>query len=258
MKIFALSDPHLALATPGKEMDRFGEQWVNHPQKIAAAWRECVGAQDLVLVPGDISWAMRLPEARADLEFLGSLPGRKVLVKGNHDYWWASHAKVKGVLPPGIDALQADALQVGEVLLAGTRLWDLPDTRFGPIIDWQPTDGAKISPEDEGPDTELSRKIFRREVSRLTRALQGLAALKAPEGLLRIALTHYPPVGPDLAANEITELFETHRIRHAVFGHLHAVRQDLNPPPFGERAGVRYHLASCDYLEFRPRFIDEV
>src|SRR5882672_9439245 len=102
MRVFALSDPHLSFGTPGKTMDRFGPQWVDHPAKIERAWRERVGERDLVLVPGDISWAMGLEQARPDLEFLARLPGIKILGKGNHDYWWSSISKLRHALPPGM------------------------------------------------------------------------------------------------------------------------------------------------------------
>ena len=88
MKIFALSDPHLAFATPDKKMDTFGEYWINHPVKIKQNWERFVGEDDLVLIPGDISWAKRIEGALADLHWLDQLPGRKIILKGNHDFWW--------------------------------------------------------------------------------------------------------------------------------------------------------------------------
>ena len=259
MRVLALSDPHLAHATPGKEMDRFGEHWVRHPERIAAAWRETVREQDVVLVPGDISWAMRLEQARPDLEFLAALPGTKILLKGNHDYWWQSVGKVRAVLPERMFALQADALRVGDVAFAGTRLWDVPEVRFGDLIDWQPNADGSISAERTLDDEEQSRKVFRRELGRLRRALaqldRGPPTRDAP---CKIVLTHYPPCGPDLEPTEVTELFESHDLRHSVFGHLHAVRRDRVPAPFGEKRGIGYHLTSCDYVDFRPVLIEEV
>jgi hypothetical protein len=259
MKIFALSDPHLALATPGKEMDRFGDHWLDHAGQIASHWRATVGAEDLVLVPGDISWALRLPQALPDLDFLGKLPGRKVLLKGNHDFWWGSISRVRQSLAPGMWALQADAVRVEDVVITGTRYWDDPDLSFQDVINWQPNPQAAISSARTEADAEKSRKIFVRECARLQRALQHLdedpQLRSAP---LRIALTHYPPCGPQLQESFAATLFPKYGIHHAVFGHLHAVKKDLDPPPFGRRGNVHYHLTSCDYLDFKPLLIDEV
>jgi len=254
VKVFALSDPHLSFATPNKKMDRFGAQWVGHPQKIAARWAEVVADGDIVLVPGDISWAMKLEQARADLAFLGALPGTKVLLKGNHDYWWRSASQVRAALPPRMYAVQADALRLGEVAIAGTRLWDLPGISFHDIIDWRP--GA-ISEERTIADEEESRRIAARELLRLERALAALDQA-ARGATLRIAITHYPPTDAALAETPATRGFQEHGVQASVFGHLHCLRRDLPRPPFGTRGGVRYSLASVDAIDFRPIEIAQV
>ncbi len=122
MRAFALSDPHLALGTPGKEMDMFGPQWVDHPTTMARSWDASVEPDDLVLVPGDISWAGNLEGAAADLAWLDARPGAKVLLKGNHEHWWHAISKVRAALPERMHALQGDAVRVGDVALCGTRL----------------------------------------------------------------------------------------------------------------------------------------
>src|SRR5262249_47822628 len=111
MAVFAISDLHLGFAVD-KPMDRFGPQWAGHPEKIERAWRERVAEGDTVLVCGDTSWALKLDDAAPDLAFVGRLPGRKLLIRGNHDYWWGSLAKVRRSLPPGVDLLQNDARQI--------------------------------------------------------------------------------------------------------------------------------------------------
>jgi predicted phosphohydrolase len=260
MKVFALSDPHLSFGTPGKEMDRFGPQWVGHPRKIESAWRERVGDGDLVLVPGDISWAMGLEKARPDLEFLGRLPGTKVLGKGNHDYWWSTITKVRQALPPKTFALQADAVRVGDVVVGGTRLWDIPGASFREWIDWKPEPGKPaemISAEPSAEQAAETARLWERELGRLERALAEIERL-ATGGALRIAAVHYPPCDPELRATAATRAFESSAIRHAVFGHLHSVRRDTPRAPFGERDGVRYHLASCDWIDFTPQLVAEV
>ncbi|HPE46709.1 MAG TPA: metallophosphoesterase, partial [Deltaproteobacteria bacterium] len=126
MKVFALSDLHLSFGSD-KPMDIFGAHWEDHPVRIREAWERSVSADDVVLVPGDISWAMKLHEAGADLSFVHALPGTKVIVKGNHDYWWTTLSKVRQALPPSIIPLQNTAVRFKEVGIAGSRLWIDPD-----------------------------------------------------------------------------------------------------------------------------------
>ena len=132
MTLFAIGDLHL----PGgeeKPMDIFGDHWENHFEHIAADWRARVKDGDVVLIPGDISWAMQLERAVPDLQKIGALPGRKVLIKGNHDYWWNSVSKLRRVLPEGMSALQHDALDMGDFVVCGTRGW-IPAFRNFSII----------------------------------------------------------------------------------------------------------------------------
>jgi predicted phosphohydrolase len=283
MRVFALSDPHLSLGTPGKTMDRFGPQWVGHTQRMAAAWDARVAAEDLVLVPGDISWASDLASVRPDLEWLAARPGTKLLIKGNHEHWWpASRRKLEAALPPGVRALQADAVRVGDVAVCGTRLWDVPGVSYHDLILWQ---GEPISPERSEEDAAASLKVYQREVGRLERALEGLDAT-AP---VRIAMVHYPPVGPaepaepaapegaareespgeafggapaeaglgpgslwKLPDNELTRRFEEASVGQVVFGHLHALDPGRGWRVGGVRHGVRYTLASVDFIDFQP------
>ena len=136
MTLFAIGDLHL----PGgeeKPMDIFGDHWENHFAHIAADWRARVKDGDAVLIPGDISWAMQLECAVPDLQKIGALPGRKVLIKGNHDYWWNSISRLRRMLPEGMSALQHDALDMGDFVVCGTRGWMFP------------TGDAPLAPEDE-------------------------------------------------------------------------------------------------------------
>jgi len=256
VRLFALSDPHLSFGTPNKTMDRFGPQWVGHADKIERAWRASVGADDVVLVPGDISWAMNLEQARPDLEFLGRLPGRKVLLKGNHDYWWSTIGKLRAALPPGMHAVQGDVVRLGPFAISGTRLWDQPGVSFHDAIDWQPREGGMVSAEPEAGDLAEAARLFERELGRLERAMEALAR-EGRDAAVRVAITHYPPCGGDLAPTRASALIEQAGARHCVFGHLHSLRRDLARPLFGERAGVRYHLASCDWIDFAPLRIAE-
>jgi len=138
-------------------MDVFGDHWRDHAAVIERSWRDQIAADDLVLLPGDISWAMHIQDAMADLAWIDALPGRKVMCKGNHDYWWSSKGKVRAVLPPSISVVDCDALLVDDVVLCGTRGWAVPGDR------------------DFNKTTDL--RIYERELNRLDRALAGAQVL---------------------------------------------------------------------------------
>ncbi|MBM3985077.1 MAG: phosphoesterase [Planctomycetes bacterium] len=257
MRVFALSDPHLSLGTPGKEMDRFGPQWVGHAAKMAAAWDASVRADDLVLVPGDISWARDLEQVRPDLHWLAARPGTKVIGKGNHEHWWPdSRRKLAAALPPGVHALHAEALRFGDVALCGTRLWDVPGQSWHDVIAWE---GEPISAEQTEADAAAALKVYQRELGRLERALAALDR-SAP---LRIAMLHYPPVGPAevaaggagaprLRGSELTSRFEQAGVQHVVFGHVHALKAEARTRIGGTLNGVSYRLAAVDFIDFAP------
>jgi predicted phosphohydrolase len=252
MRVFALSDPHLSLGTPGKEMDRFGPHWVNHTEKMAAAWDAKVRAGDMVLVPGDISWARDIAGAAPDLAWLAARPGTKLLVKGNHEHWWPeSRARLRTVLPPGVHPLIGDAVRMGGVSVCGTRLWEVPGVSYHDVIAWQ---GEPISPELTPEEAAAARKVYQRELQRLDRALSELDG-SAP---LRIAMLHYPPLGPGLQPNELSERFERACVNHVVFGHLHSLDPKARKRIGGTLNGVRYHLTACDFIDFAPTLIAEV
>jgi len=224
-RIFAIADPHLGRAVD-KPMDVFGPKWERHAERMEEAWREEVGDEDWVLVPGDISWAMTLEEAAADLAFLAALPGRKVLLRGNHDYWWSSRAKVEAVLPERMQLLQNDCVDLGGGTgLVGTR-------------GWQPPEAPRAEPHDE--------KIYRRELGRLE------LSLKAAEGRFErlVAMLHYPPVYAGVGETGFVPLLREAGVRVCLYGHLHG--RDHRFAFEGERDGVFYQFVAADYLGFRP------
>jgi predicted phosphohydrolase len=243
MTVWALSDPHLAFGVPSKTMEAFGPLWKDYPARIEGAWRERVSSEDLVLIPGDISWAMDLKEALVDLEWIHRLPGTKVILKGNHDYWWPSSSKLVQALPPSILFVHNNALLWNEVAIGGTRLWDSSEYRFDEIIHFQKNPLEKKSAPPAPEDTE---RIFERELERLRLSLSQLN----PQAKTRIALTHYPPIGCDLKPSRAAAILEEFKIEVCIFGHLHSVRRGV--PLFGEARGVRYLFTSCDYLDFIP------
>ncbi len=242
MNIWSLADLHLAFGAPQKTMEVFGPEWADYAGKIERGWRSVVQLEDLVLIAGDISWAMSTQQARMDLEWIAALPGTKVLIKGNHDYWWSSLSKVQQTLPPSMHVIQNNAFSFQGIAIAGARLWDTQEYGFNTCIDYKPNPVASTEKEEE-PDPE---KIFKRELERLELSLKALPK----DAAVRIAMTHYPPIGLDLQPSRASALLEKYNISICVFGHLHNVKKDN--PLFGTARGVTYHLTSADYLDFHP------
>jgi predicted phosphohydrolase len=245
MSIWALSDLHLAISHPAKDMKVFGPLWEGYMEKIEAHWKACIKECDLVLIPGDICWAMTLEEAKLDLNWIDRLPGTKLILKGNHDYWWASSAKMKIALPPSIHFIYNNAFQWGDVTIGGSRLWDTREYNFVEQIHFQENPREKKQPSP----LDVEEKIFFKELERLKTSLQCLD----PKAALRIALTHYPPIGSDLEPSLASAILESFHVDICVFGHLHSIRKDSLP--FGSARGVRYVFASADYLDFRPLLV---
>ncbi|MCP5469628.1 MAG: metallophosphoesterase [Chlamydiales bacterium] len=232
MRVFALADLHLSVGVPEKKMDVFGPKWTHYMDKMEEKWRSVVGPDDLILLPGDISWAMKLEEAAPDFEWIEKLPGTKVMIRGNHDYWWSSISKVRAALPPSLHAIHNDTFTFNGITVAGTRFWDSPEFNFG-------------------GQQEVDEKIFNREIGRLEMSLKKLD----PNAKRRLAMTHYPPIGADLKSSKASALLEKYNVSHCLFGHLHAL--DEKVPMFGEKNGVHYILTAADYIDFTPRIIFE-
>ena len=224
MGIYAIGDLHLPGNTD-KPMDVFGKHWENHFEKIRQDWVDKVRDEDIVLLPGDLSWAMSLEDGLEDLNQIARLPGRKIILKGNHDYWWSSIGKLRARLPEGMWALQNDCAMLDDVLFAGTRGWLLP--------------GDKQSGEQD-------EKIYKREVLRLEMSLKA-ARDKSPHAPMYV-LMHYPPVGPGGAESDFSRLIEDYGAGHVVYGHLHG--PGLSLAFSGELNDVYYHQVSCDNLDF--------
>ncbi len=225
MKIFAISDFHISTRNE-KPMDVFGEVWSDHLEKIKADWQSKVDDDDVVLIAGDLSWAMRLEEALHDLEFIFSLKGKKVIIKGNHDYWWSGISALRTTLPSDVFALQNDAVRIENTVILGTRGWTPPE------------DGKHKSAEDE--------KIYNRELIRLELAIKHAKSLRQ-EGDKVIAMLHYPPFNSRMQANELTNMLEEGGVDMVVFGHLHCY--DKNTVLSFETKGIKYFLTSCDMLQ---------
>lgn len=228
MKIWGISDLHLSFSTD-KPMDVFGEHWRNHAQKMAESWDNLVADEDVVLCPGDLSWAMKLNEAQADLDWIGERPGLKILVKGNHDLWWSSISKVRQAINGSCVALQNDCYDIGEFVIAGSRCWTSPGS-----FDY----------------TEHDEKIYKREFERLRLSLE--QAVKVAPGKPIIAAIHYPPFTVKKENTLFADLMEKYPVKICVYGHLHG-EKSFRYAFEGERNGITYMMLSCDYLNFIPR-----
>jgi predicted phosphohydrolase len=226
-RLFALADLHLSLSG-SKPMDVFGEIWRDHPARMADAWDRLVREDDAVLLPGDLSWAGTLDEARPDLAWIGARPGRKVLLRGNHDSWWSSRAKVERALPIVCVALQNDAVALDGCVVVGSRGWTLPDDPFA---------------------TDDDRRIFERELGRLRRSIADADA-RHDRAVPRVAMLHYPPWIEGRSPSAVVELLRAAGVGTCVYGHLHGADHRLGV--VGEREGIRFHLVASDAVEFAP------
>ena len=252
MRLHAIGDLHLPSALQ-KDMDRFG--WIGHPAPLAAAWDEAVAPEDLVLVLGDISWAMRPDEVRGDLAWLEARPGRKVLLKGNHDYWWPdSRRKLAELVAPfpSIRGLlhHGNALREGPYVIAGVRGWTALEA---PPL---PADGGDIAAAGAGGEMGLEMHrpdLVARDAERLRRSVAEAARLAAEPGTVRIACMHFPPLYADRRPTPFSATIEGYRPAACIYGHLHGPGIPLGF--VGEHGGVRYVLASADAAGFRPVLI---
>jgi predicted phosphohydrolase len=242
LKIFAIGDLHLSFSHPVnplnlndvhtyKPMDKFGAEWRDHHIKIYNNWLNLVKEEDVVLMPGDFSWAMKLNEARFDLDFLGLLPGTIVGVPGNHDLWWQSISRVREILPPNVRLIQNDHHAVGGVVFCGSRGWLCPGAEYFANHDL---------------------KIFRRELIRMENSLKSAG----PAAKDIIVLIHFMPTNERHEKNEFIELFQAYGVSTVVYGHFHGSAARLKLPDYAW--GIRFHLASADHLNFTPVLIKEV
>jgi predicted phosphohydrolase len=239
MRLFAIGDTHLP-STRGKDMDRFG--WNEHPRPLQRAWDERVRPEDVVIVAGDISWATRPTEVMDDLAWLDARPGRKVLLRGNHDYWWGdSTAKLTKLFAPFasfVGFIQNSAVEVGPYLIAGSRLWTAPE--------------APPMPGGEMGDEPIKADYVEREVNRLGLSIADATKREGKAGrrLVRVCAVHFPPLYSNGLATAFSRVVEAWQPSLCVYGHLHG--PGIGAGFVGERAGVRYVLASCDAAGFAP------
>jgi len=234
MKIWAISDLHLSNSCD-KPMDIFGGAWPNHTQKIAENWQKLVAEDDYVLLGGDISWAMKTEEVLADLAWIDALPGKKVMIKGNHEYWWKSISKVREICPKSIWAIQNDAVRIADnVVVCGTRGWVVPEH------------GKQLEKEDE--------KLYKREVERLKLTLASMQKIRKPNDTV-ICMIHFPPYNMTKEDSNFTQLLEEYKVNKVVFGHLHG--KLVNMDKINQKNGITYYFTATDHIDNTPVLIEE-
>lgn len=225
MAIYAISDLHLSFNTD-KPMNVFG--WNEYEEKIKEDWKSKVTDDDLVLLPGDFSWEMKLKNTYKDFEYLTQLPGKKLLLKGNHDYWWTTLKSMRAFLDEknikNIDFIYNNSYKFENNIITGTRGWNL-------------SSGTK---EDE--------KIKNREVIRLESSIKDAIRKFGVENNI-IACMHYPPILKDNKNNEFIQILEKYNVNYCIYGHLHGKNQ-VNIIE-GLYNNVEYKMVSCDYTNFK-------
>lgn len=241
MAIYALSDLHLSFNKSvslygidperdvEKPMEIFG--WKNHYDQIRDHWLRVVQKEDTVLIPGDISWALRLEEARYDFDWIQQLPGKKVMSPGNHCYYAQSKKKVRDSLPEGMEWIDADCTCVEEIVVAGTRGWTLPGERFF--------------------KEEEDRKIYERQVGRLRMALE-MAEREYP-AREKIVMIHFPPLTQAAGESGFMDVMKQFGVTHCIYGHMHGKAADEAIQ--GNVDGIRLQLVACDALQFCPTLL---
>lgn len=224
MALYAISDLHLAFNVD-KPMDIFGERWLNHDEKIKKNWESKIDEEDTVLIAGDISWSMRAEDSKYDLDWIDRLPGKKIISKGNHDYWWQSISKLNNMYE-NTKFIQNNFYTYEDYAICGTRGWTSPDSdKF----------------------TQHDRKIYDRELIRLRLSLD----MAKNAGYSKfIVMVHYPPTNENYDETEFTKVFKEYGVEKVIYGHLHGpsnfkIKNDTVD-------GVEYINTSSDFINFDP------
>ena len=224
MALYVIGDLHLSL-TADKPMDVFGGKWAEHAQRLQQAF-SALTAEDVTVLCGDLSWGMDLAEAAADLRFVDAFPGRKIILKGNHDYWWATAAKMSRFFEQegirSVEILHNNCILWNDLALCGTRGWFFEEE----------TGGAH------------DKKIMNREIMRLE------ASLKAAGDREKLVFLHYPPLYRNYRCPEILGVLREFSVRECFYGHIHG--RGAHAAVIGEEGGILYRLISADHLDFYP------
>lgn len=231
MSIYTIGDLHLSFSED-KPMDVFGDNWKNHEEKIKQDWLKKVKEEDLVVIPGDFSWAMHLDDTKKDFEYLNELPGKKLLLKGNHDYWWETVTKMKNFLDENefknIDFIYNNSFEFEDTIITGTRGWS------------------------NNEDAQDNKKIFEREVARLKYGIKDALGTEEKMSKDIIVFMHYPPITKqDFQENNqsaFVQIMQKYNVKKCFYGHLHA--HAIDDAVEGNYYGIEFKLVSADALKF--------
>lgn len=225
MALYAIGDLHLCLGAP-KPMDIFGGPWVGYMDKLQSGI-SAIGPEDTTVLMGDLSWALDLPSAKADFAWINAIPGRKIILKGNHDYWWSTVAKFQKFCEKNhfenMHILNNNCFEYNGYAICGTRGWYFEEKR----------------------SSEHDEKVFKRELIRLE------ASLKAAGNLPKMVFLHYPPKSKGYECTEILELLQKYEVRRCFYGHLHGPSHKLAMEGIWD--SVEYALLAADFINFTPR-----
>lgn len=225
MALYTIADPHLSFGTD-KPMDIFAG-WSDYTERFETNWRNLIGEDDTVVIPGDISWAMKLEDALRDLKFIDSLPGKKIIGKGNHDYWWCTMNKMNNLLKANnldsISFLFNNAYLVDGIAVCGSRGWFFDDT------------------------SDNAEKVISRECGRLRTSIEQALTLSGEP----IVFLHYPVVYDDRVSEPFIDVLKSYNIKRVYFGHVHGSKNPMLK--HFEAEGIKFSLISADYLGFIPK-----
>ena len=232
MSLFSIADLHLSGAVE-KPMDVFGNRWKDHTEKIVSRWRAVVSDDDTVVIPGDFSWAMTLKDALCDFKLIDSLPGKKIIGKGNHDFWWETVTKMTRFFDENdiktISFLYNNAHDTGDFTVCGTRGWYVEERLQNTVGDVDYT------------------KIVRREAARLEMSLAEGEKISGEKPIL--VYFHFPPAFNGFICRELIDILKEHGIRNVYYGHIHGM---YNIPKTFDFEGIQMTIVSADYLNFIP------
>ncbi len=238
MSLYVIADLHLDTQSNQKSMEVFGNRWKNYVDKIQANWMRLITENDTVIIPGDISWGLTLKDALCDLKWIDSLSGKKILLKGNHDFWWATNSKMQGFLNENeiqsIKILNNNAYEIEEYIICGSRGWFTDKTM-----------------QTASQNVDYA-KIINREIIRLRMSLNEAVKLKGDTDKEILVFLHFPPVWSDFRCEEILQLLNEYNIKRCFFGHIHS---NYTAPSVFSEGKIEFKLISADFLDFIPQFI---
>lgn len=238
MAVYVIADLHLATADSTKSMEIFGKRWTNYIDKLKSNWQHLVAPDDTVIIPGDISWALTTEQALNDLVWLDSLPGRKILMKGNHDFWWSTVSKLNAFFKANgvstLELLNNNALEAENYIIAGSRGWftDSSLQNLNESVDYQ--------------------KIINREAIRLRMSFEAAEKIRKQSGKEIIAFMHFPPVWGEFVCQPFIDALKDYNIKKCFFGHIHGSYACSDS---FEYASIRFCIISADFLDFIPRIV---